>query len=122
MSKIEKDSRLRRERDILDRLENVKRLIEMETTLLTVEGARYWCHMSRTTRDGKQIGDDLLHEVRDEIQLQLLSITALCYGDNPDLGEPAPMLEWNYNNDDKHNEHPEDRFRHVWDECLQWNA
>ena len=122
MSKLEKESRLRRERDILERLENVKRLIEMETTLLTVEGARYWCSMNRKTKDGKQIGDDLLHEVRDEIQMQLLSITALCYGDNPDLGEPAPMLEWNYNNESEDNRHPADRFRDTWEECLQWNA
>lgn len=39
MTKIEQESRLRREKDILDRIDNVKRLIEMEGTLLTVDEA-----------------------------------------------------------------------------------
>ena len=38
------ESRLRREQDILSRLENVKRLIEMETTLMTAEGAKKYAH------------------------------------------------------------------------------
>lgn len=113
-------ARLRQEQDILNRLENVRRLIQMETTLLTAEGARQWCHYYAVDRDGKRFSavNDLLHDLRDEIQVQLLSITALCYGDNPDVGEPTPMLEW------KHNEGfcSEDRFREVWDECLMWNA
>jgi len=121
MSMIAKKDRIRKEQDILDRLENVKRLIEMETTLLTVDGASIWCRYSQCDRDGKKIGniaDDLLHDLRDEIQMQLLSLVALCYGDNPDVGEPAPMLEWKTDNDFV----SEDRFREVWDECLIWNA
>lgn len=121
MSEIEINARIRREKDILDRIENVKRLIQMETTLLTVEGAGTWCRYCLTDRDGKHIRPpvyDLLHDVRDEIQLQLLSITALCYGDNPDVGEPAPMLEWNNSKDFC----PSDKFRDVWEECLIWNA
>lgn len=117
----EVNARFRRETDILERIENVKRLIEMETTLLTSEGARQWCQYCKTDRDGKRLGssaDDLLHNVRSEIQLQLLSIVALCYGDNPDVGEPVPMLEWKQDNDFC----SENRFREVWDECLLWNA
>lgn len=91
MSAIEKKSRLRREQDILDRIENVKRLIQMETTLLTAEGAGNWSGYCMVDRKGQLIGskavDNLLHDLRDTIQLQLLSITALCYGDNPDVGE-----------------------------------
>ena len=34
------ESRLRREQDILSRLENVKRHIEMEKTLMTAEGEK----------------------------------------------------------------------------------
>lgn len=121
MSKIEVNARLRREKDILERIENVKRLIQMETTLLTAEEARMYCTYCRTDRDGKRLGrpgDDLLHNLRDDIQLQLLSITALCYGWSPDIGEPAPMLEW------KSNEEfcSADRFRDVWEECMTWNA
>ena len=121
MALIDKQSRLRREQDILDRLENVKRLIQMETTLLVSEGARQWCGYCHVDRHGNRIGstvDDLLHNLRDEIQMQLLSLVALCYGDNPDVGEPAPMLEWKTDNDFV----SEDRFREVWDECLIWNA
>lgn len=117
----DENDRLRKEADILDRIENVKRLIQMETTMLTAHGARTWCHFCRVDRDGKRLGssiDDLLHEVRGEIQLQLLSIVALCYGDNPDVGEPWPMLEWKANEDFC----SEDRFREVWDECLNWNG
>lgn len=121
MTLNDKKSRLRREEDILERLENVKRLIQMETTLLVTEGARPWCGYCQVGRDGQRIGltiDDLLHDLRSEIQMQLLSLVALCYGDNPDVGEPCPMLEWNQNKDFV----PEDRFREVWDECLIWNA
>ena len=116
------DSRLRRERDILDRLDNVRRLIEMETTLLTVEGARMWCGYAMVDRHGNKCGglsDDLLHDLRDTIQMQLLSITALCYGDNPDVGEPFPMLEWKTT---EGNGHPADEFHDMWDKCLTWNA
>ena len=118
----EENDRLRKEAEILERLENAKRLIQMETTLLTAHGARMWCRYQMTDRDGKRVGlsiDDLLHDVRGEIQLQLLSIVALCYGDNPDVGEPFPMLEWNQRAEGFC---PEDRFREVWDECLSWNA
>lgn len=117
----DEQSRLRREKDILDRLENVKRLIQMETTLMTAEGAKQWQGYYRVDRNGNRIGsavDDLLHDVRDEIQMQLLSLTALCYGDNPDVGEPTPMLEWKTDNDFC----SEDKFREAWDECLMWNA
>lgn len=70
----------------------------------------------RTNKDGHQI----VSELRDEIQLQLLSIVSLCYGDGPDCGEPCPMLEWS--SDIKGEENAEDRFRRVWEECLEWNA
>lgn len=121
MSAIEKRDRLRKEQDILDRLDNVRRLIQMETTLITAEGATIWNRYCLTDREGKRIGDrsrDLLHEVREEIQMQLLSITALCYGDNPDIGEPVPMLEWKDNSDFC----SADKFHDTWEECLQWNA
>lgn len=111
----------RREQDIIERLDNVKRLIEMEHTVLTANGAMGFCRYCNVDREGKRIGssvDDLLHDLRGEIQLQLLSITALCYGDNPDIGEPVPMLEWNRDNDYV----SEDRFRDVWEQCLIWNA
>lgn len=116
-SDAEMKSRLRREQDILDRLENVKRLIQMECTLTTtgVPFSRYKNH----DKNGKVFGDDVLHDLRGEIQLQLLSIAALCYGDNPDIGDPMPMLEWSVNGN--YDGHPEDRFREVWDECLTWN-
>ena len=111
------NSRLRREQDILERLENVKRLIQMETTIMTANGAKKYAGYCMVNRDGLKIGtDDLLHNLRDEIQLQLLSITALCYGDNPDVGEPYPMLEWTNMLD----ENSEDKFRDVWNECLGW--
>lgn len=119
MSKLEKKARLRREQDILDRIENVKRLIQMETTLLTEEGADEYS-MRKSSCDGKALGRSLLSDLREEIRLQLLSIVALCNGDNPDLGEPAPMLEWNM--DREFEEHPSDRFHDVWEECLRWNA
>ena len=124
MGAIEKKSRLRREQDILDRIENVKRLIQMETTLLTAEGAGNWSGYGMVDHKGQLIGskavDNLLHDLRDTIQLQLLSITALCYGDNPDVGEPVPMLEWNTSLEGEG--HPADVFRDAWDKCLIWNA
>lgn len=111
------NSRLRREQDILDRLENVKRLIQMETTIMTANGAKKYVGYCMVNRDGLKIGtDDLLRNLRDEIQLQLLSITALCHGDNPDIGEPYPMLEWVSGLD----ENAEDKFRDVWEKCLKW--
>ena len=116
------ESRLRSEQDILSRLENVKRLIEMETTLMTAEGAKKYAHYYMVDRDGQRLGsgvDDMIHDLRENIQLQLLSIVALCYGDNPDVGEPCPMLEWKSSNTE---EHSEDKFRDMWQECLMWNA
>ena len=120
MSNIKKKAILRREQDILDRLENVKRLIQMETTLLTAEKAGIWCAYRLSDRENKAHGGLLLSELRDEIQLQLLSIAALCYGDNPDVGDPVPMLEWNGGCVD--GEHPADAFHAMWDKCLIWNA
>ena len=120
MSTLEAKERLRREQNILDRLEGVKRLIQMETTLMTTEGARRFIGYSLTDREGKKVGrGNLLNEVRDEIQVQLLSLVALCYGDNPDIGEPGAMLEWGGEVD---GEHPEDYFRRTFDACLHWNA
>ena len=120
MDELEMKARLRQEQDILDRIENVKRLIQMETTLLTAEGARHFVSYSRTDRDGKRYGVGLLGELRDEIEMQLLSIIALFYGKNPDVGEPAPMLEWNTDISD--GRHPSDKFWDVFEECLSWNA
>lgn len=119
MSELEKKARLRQEQDILDRIENVKRLIQMETTLLTSEGAKEYA-LYKSNSDGRALGNGLLFEIREQIQLQLLSIVALCNGANPDIGEPAPMLEWNL--DGEWSEHPEDRFHDMWHECLRWNA
>lgn len=110
----------RREQNILERLESVKRLIQMETTLMT--SAQWYSDYRKTDRAGKVIGDisnTLLNDLRDDIQLQLLSVTALCYGDNPDLGEPFPMLEWTSEVDGKNSY---DTFHDVWDKCLIWNA
>lgn len=121
MSALEKASRIRREKEILERLENVRRLIEMENTILIADGAERYARYCSVNSAGQKVGtfgDELLHELRNEIQLQLLSITALCYGDNPDLGEPSPMLEWKTRND----YNAEDRFREVWEDCLIWNA
>lgn len=118
MNKLEIQSELRREQDILDRLENVRRLIQMEYTLMTSDGANRFKRFYQTDRDGKRFGDGLLNELRDTIQLQLLSIVALCYGDNPDIGESAPMLEWA--TDIGCN--AEDKFREVWGGCLRWNS
>ena len=115
-------SRLRREQDILDRLENVKRLIEMETTIMTANGAKRYASYCRVDSNGKRLGsriDDLLHDLQEEIYLQLLSITALCCGDNPDIGEPYPMLEWKQSESGKHSS---DKFYDMWKECLEWNA
>lgn len=115
-------ARLRREQDILDRIENVKRLIQMETTLLSSEGADQFINYCRVNNAGQRIGSQwsnyLLNELRGEIQLQLLSIVALCYGDNPNVGEPMPMLEWKSNSD----VNTEDTFRDTWEQCLAWNA
>ena len=121
MNKMEIKETLRREQNILDRIDNVRRLIEMETTLLTVEGAEKFKRYHMTDREGKRCGsdiNDLLHELRDTIQLQLLSITAMCYGSNPDVGEPDAMLEWTVSR----NVCTEDVFRDTWDKCLNWNA
>ena len=104
---------------IIDRLDDVKRLIQMENTLLTASGIYHYRRFRLTSQDGQQIGDDLIHSLRDEIQLQLLSIVALCYGDNPDLGEPSPMLEWV---DTVDSQNAQDVFREVWKKCLIWNA
>lgn len=66
MNELEMKARLRQEQDILDRIENVKRLIQMETTLLTVEGARQFVGYRMTDRDGNRYGPGLLSELRDE--------------------------------------------------------
>lgn len=114
MPTIDDRDRLRREQDILDRLENVKRLIQMKTTLMTSKGAEQWRHYCWFDFHGQRIRDDyLLGEVEEEIEIQLLSIVALCRGDNPDIGEPMPMLEFNAE--------MYDRFFDVWDDCLHWN-
>ena len=118
MSELEKKARLRQEKDVIDRIENVKRLIQMETTLLTVEGASDYGHYRYTTSKDEVVGGWLLNDLREQIQLQLLSIVALCCGDSPDIGEPAPMLEWNM--DREFEEHPSDRFHEMWEECLVW--
>ena len=94
----------------------------MEYTIETANGAKKYAKYCMTGSDGKKIGGysgNLLNDLREEIQLQLLSVTALCYGNNPDLGEPCPMLEWKTSNT---SEHSEDKFRDMWEECLQWNA
>lgn len=113
MSTLEAKERLRREQNLLDRLEGVKRLIQMETTLMTTEGTKRF----RGCRNAD--GRPLLNEVRYEIQVQLLSLVALCYGDNPDIGEPGAMLDWGGEVD---GEHPEDYFRRTFNACLHWNA
>ncbi len=115
-------SRLRREQDILERIENVKRLIEMETTLINGIGARHWIRYKAVDSKGQSYSNEnLLDELRGEIRLQLLSITALCDGDNPDLGEPYPMLEW-ASSVEGSSDHPADLFWETWQECLRWNA
>lgn len=120
-SKSEVNARLRREQDILERVDNVRRLIQMEFTLEISEGCGLYSDYKPYVRhDNTAFGDRLIDDLRDEIQRQLLSITALCYGDNPDIGEPMPMLEWKINSASKKN--PKDIFRDVWDECLEWNA
>lgn len=121
MSELVMRERKRREQNILDRLDNVRRLIEMETTILTVDGAKEYCRYHMVDRKGNMIGDsvdDMLHNLRGKIQLQLLSITALCYGNNPDCGEPDTMLEWK----SSEGYSVEDKFRDTWEECLTWNA
>lgn len=119
-SKAEVEDRMRREEDILDRIENVKRLIQMENTLMVSKGCGMFAHYKLSDNAGKAFGVNLLDELRDEIQLQLLSIVALCYGANPDIGEPMPILEWRTGNTD--NRHPSDVFRDVFEQCLGWNA
>ena len=120
MSTAITNARKRREADILERIENVRRLIEMENTIMTVEEANKYANYCYVDKNGQKMGgisDNLLRDLRNDIQLQLLSITALCYGDNPDLGEPCPMLEWNSSNGCV-----EDKFRDMWKECLIWTA
>lgn len=113
MSTLEAKERLRREQNILDRLEGVKRLIQMETTLMTTEGATQFRKYRLVDN-----GSSLFNDVGDEIQVQLLSLVALCYGDNPDIGEPGAMLEWGGEVD---GEHPEDYFWRTFKACLHWN-
>lgn len=121
MNMIEQRARLRREKDILDRLENVRRLIQMETTLETAEGCEYYSVYKNYVLETKEaFGKHLLDDLRDNIQFQLLSIAALCYGDNPDIGEPVPMLCWKHKQGEE--THPADRFRDMWEDCLEWNA
>ena len=123
MAKAEINARLRREQDILDRIENVKRLIQMKSTLMTAKGCELYHRYCMVDREGKRIGgisDNLLDDLRDEIQLQLLSIVALDYGANPDIGEPMPVLEWNRSA--KTEQHPADEFRDTFEKCLIWNA
>ena len=119
MSKHTENATLRREREILDRLENVRRLIEMEATITTATGAKRFCNYMMTDRAGNKLSKILLTELRDEIQLQLLSITALCFGDNPSIGEAGAMLEWAGTVD---GENASDLFHNTWEKCLQWNA
>ena len=116
------DSRERRLQDILERIENIKRLIIMEHTLMTGIGVGHWRGYKAVDSKGQAFKhQNLLDEVREEIRLQLLSVTALCDGDNPDLGEPYPMLAW-ANSPKDSNEHPADILWNVWQECLTWNA
>ena len=115
-------SRLRREKDILERIDNVKRLIEMETTLTTGISTRQWIGYKAVDSKGQSYTHtNLLDDVREEIRLQLLSIAALCYGDNPDIGEPYPMLEW-ASSVEGSSDHPSDILWEVWQNCLRWNA
>ena len=94
----------------------------MKTTLMTAEDAsNYGSYKWYSRSDGKAFGAELIYDLSEVIQLQLLSIVALCNGDNPDLGEPCPMLEWQ-SMSNKQKKHPADRFYDVWKECLRWNA
>lgn len=120
MSKLKKDNRLRREQDILARIENVKRLIQMEGTLLINDNNHCWSRYTLIGRDRREISNMLLDELRGEIEMQLLSILAMCFGKNPDTGEPAPMLEWNTDADV--DEHPSDAFWTMFEKVLRWNA
>lgn len=43
----DKEARLRKEQDILERIENVKRLIQMETTLVTGSEKRHFYRIYR---------------------------------------------------------------------------
>lgn len=105
---------LRKEAEILSRIDNVKRLIQMETTLAAAYGTWNWSRYCLVDREGSRIGNaDLMQEIRDEIQVQLLSITAMCHGDYPDICDSFPMLEFKRG--------CEDKFRETWDECLAWN-
>ena len=114
MTNLKVNAIRRREQDILDRLENVKRLIEMRTTIRTVTGAEWYGAYHHTDRDGKEFGQCLRDDLNEQIQLQLLSVVALCRGDNPDVGEPESMLEWT--------DFGEDEFYETWEKCLRWNA
>lgn len=40
------------------------------------------------------------------------------YGDNSDIGDPYPMLEWVRELD----ENAEDKFHDVWEKCLKWTV
>ena len=66
MSKHTENATLRREREILDRLENGRRLIEMEATITTVTGAKRFCSYMMTDRAGNKLSKILLTELRDE--------------------------------------------------------
>lgn len=54
------NSRLRREQDILERLENVKRLIQMETTIITSMGAEQYANYCMTDSKGQKIGGTVI--------------------------------------------------------------
>ena len=65
MSRPEVISRLRREQDILERLKNVERLVQMETTLMTVEGAKRYCgYKDYVRKDNQAFGENLLTSER----------------------------------------------------------
>lgn len=120
MSSLVTESRNRRETDILERMDNVKRLIEMENTLMVCPGAYHWKGYKAVDSKGQSYSRrTLLDEVREEIKMQLLSIVALCDGDNPDIGEPYPVLEWRGSVD---GEHPSDVLWETWQKCLAWNG
>ena len=119
MTKNENLARLRQEQDILNRIDNVKRLIQMETTLLTCDGCSLYPQYQLSDREGKAFSDTLINNLRDKIEMQLLSITAICYGKVPDMGEPMPTLEWKQSDTDQHSA---DKFWDAFEECLAWNA
>lgn len=123
MRKAEVNDLLRKEQDILDRLENVKRLIQMDYTLRTVSGCeQYGSYREWHRGDEKAIGQPLIRELDDTIELQLFSIIRLCNGDGSDCGEPMPMLTWNMNYNGEHNKHPSDAMWALMQECFVWDA